>query len=447
MSDIPNLPSEFNYSRKKSTTMPTIQPFYKRYNADVTSVLPSGEFKFSIPPAQFTHFLPTDSYVGGILNFTVDNGGIVSVDGSAFSLFEKGRVTQGGILLDEISVGYGKLLHVINDCTRNYTDRQNDSIHLLAQSTAVLGTNASLGAYLTSLNGVNGTNATYALPFAFVIPSSLLGSMADYATPLGWMSAGNIELTFTLASQNNMFANYTAGGTITAVSISDMYFHSKEVKLPANIDQALMRSSMQPDGTIQIPAYQWRTFYKPSIPASVTSFEERFPITFSSVNFILWWCHNSAAQNSQTYRSQTSRPHHSINAWQFSINGELHPPIPIDNRSRNIMELARCYDFLSLSRGVGILDGTTYMNSADDNLVASDANTANITHKRTVRGFSLSKTNASGETAFDGLSLAGSQFSIRCTDKTAVNQVFDLYCAAYIDVIYVIRDGAINVVV
>ena len=180
---------------------------------------------------------------------------------------------------------------------------------------------------------------------------------------------------------------------------------------------------------------------------SVTSFEERFPITFSSVNFILWWCHNSAAQNSQTHRSQTSRPHHSINAWQFSINGELTPPIPIENRSRNIMELARCYDFLSLNKGVGILDGTTYMNPADDNLVVSDANTANITHKRTARGFSLSSTNSSGETNYDGRNLNGSQFSIRCSDKTAVNQAFDLYCAAYIDVIYVIRDGAISVVV
>jgi hypothetical protein len=106
-----------------------------------------------------------------------------------------------------------------------------------------------------------------------------------------------------------------------------------------------------------------------------------------------------------------------------------------------IVELQRAFDTLGTTKsGCGILDSTTYGDSADS-LLASDANTAAMTHKRTVYGIDLNRFNNSQETMLSGTSTIGQSVNLIINKSAVVAENSFIYGAVMYDVIYTVENG------
>ena len=437
---IQGIPLEMDFSENKVKTNVNLAPQLKKYLADRTSYVAGDDVQISIPTgrASTSILFPTDSFLNQTNSITLGaTAGVATIDGNALSIYERLQVQQGGTLEDTKYLN--RLMHVLNDVSRDYTDRQNDSINLLAQSVPVVGTNASLGCYFAGLNGKSYTQgATYTDNVSMVVPSGILGSFAMKALPLGEAWAQELKLILTIAPMNSIFATYSGAPDITDFTISNVAYFAKETILPRNIYAEVMRLN-----TLILPSYQWITDQK-TVGASVTSINESFAMQYASVNSVLFWFQNQAANNALAYRSITSRPHHGVQQWNLLLNGINYPSHSIEGKGMNLMSLAQAFDALSSTRGLGILDGNTYLGN-DSSLVAEDLNTSNSVHRRSVYALSLSRTNASSEFSYDGMDLRGGTFAINIPTKTAVAQAAVLYVACLIDVQYVFDSGTITV--
>ncbi len=83
---------------------------------------------------------------------------------------------------------------------------------------------------------------------------------------------------------------------------SNVAYFAKETILPRNIYAEVMRLN-----SLVLPSYQWITDQK-TIGANVTAINESFTMQYASVNSVLFWFQNQAANNALAYRSITSRP-------------------------------------------------------------------------------------------------------------------------------------------
>lgn len=435
-----SFPKELDYAKLKPASVSS-RPVIQRFRADLQSYAPTQVVRIEIPTAsRTTHLFPSDCFLEGKLVITQPNvtTGLLAIDGNVYSLFRRLSIYHGSNLL-ETQYYCGKLWHVLNDCQRGWSDRSQDSVAMLAGTTSALGTDNSTACYFSNLNGVAvPNNAATTYDFSFMLPSAIFGSMAGKAIPLGACNSASFYIELELETMNNMVCatNNTNNPAPTLITVQDVVFNAKVAVLPDDINNLLMSSVMN---RIVIPSTSWKVELK-SLSSGSGNFNDKFAFQLSSVNAFLFWFHNVAAQDSCVYRSMTSRPGHKVTSYQLNINGEVYPSDLITTRSRMIVELQRAFDTLGSTRsGCGILDGAIYSDSADS-LVASDAGTTTMAHKRSVYGIDLNRFNNSQETMLSGTSTIGQSVNL-IINKSGVAENCQIYGAVMYDVIYTVVDG------
>ena len=449
-----SFPKELNYSSIKPASVSS-RPIIQRFRADLQSYGPGDVARIEIPTsAATTHLFPSDTFLEGKLNITSD-ATTCFLDGNVYSCFQRMSIYHGSNLL-EVQYNCGRLWHVLNDAQRGFGDRGEDSVCKGANSAITGGqvtatnpaaayangqvcttsydvNNASYGA---SLCGQALANGAKTIDFCFQLPSALFGSMATKAIPLGACSASSFYIELEIASMNNMFVLSAGAPNLSLCTISDLVINTKVAQLPADVNNALMGSVQ---GNIILPATSWKVEQKTCVNGSA-SFNDKFAFQLSSVNAFLFWFQNTAAQNSLTHRSMTSRPGHKVQDYQLNINGDAYPTDVVRTRSRFMQELQRAFDNVgSIKGGSGILDFTLYSDLSTSE-VAGDVGTINAVHKRSVYGLDLNRFNNTQETLLSGTSTIGQSINL-IINKTAVAETANLYGAVMYDVIYTIMDG------
>lgn len=169
-----SFPKELDYARQKPASVSS-RPVIQRFRADLQSYAPTQVIRIEIPTsARTTHLFPSDCFIEGQLSVVQPNvvTGTLAVDGNVYSLFRRMSIFHGSNLL-ETQYYCGKLWHVLNDCQRGWSDRSQDSVAMINDSTTLVGTTASNAVYFSSLNGAAiPNNATTAFDFSFMLPSA-----------------------------------------------------------------------------------------------------------------------------------------------------------------------------------------------------------------------------------------------------------------------------------
>lgn len=435
---------ELDYGDQKPMSVSS-RPQIKRYPADNQSYAAGSIARFEISTRDSgCHIFPQDSYIEGKFGCTIATQD-ASVDGNAFSFIRSLKILHGSNQLEYVQHA-GRLWHVLNDVGRDHAARAGDSVCMLAASSAVLGTNASTGLYMSSLNGLALAAGAHTGYFSFVLPSSLFGSLATKAVPLDMCQASSFYIEIEFESANNMIASTTAGSVISAVSFSDLHYNAKVAILPADVNSLLLSTVAS---SLQLPALQYKTETK-SLAAIPSSFNDKFSFQVSSLNAFLFWHQVSASDGDADNRSMTSRTNNNISSYYLQINGEQYPSQPIVcedsggvRTGRDLMELRRAFDHLGHTSSFGILDTTNYSAAAVSVATAAEEkNTANITHKRWVGGIDTNRFNASQDTLLSGTNTQGSAINLVCSYNTLASRLATtLYAAAQYDVIFTVQDG------
>ena len=427
-------PKELNYSAMKPASVSS-RPIIQRFRADLQSYNPGDVARIEIPTsAATTHLFPSDTFLEGKLNITSDIATCL-LDGNIYSCFQRMSIYHGSNLL-EVQYNCGRLWHVLNDCQRGYSDRAEDSISKAAGSAQSGGADVNNGSYSCTLAGQALAAGARTWDFCFQLPSALFGSMATKAIPLGACSASSFYIELEISSLNNMFVLTAGAPALTLCTIADLVINTKVAQLPADVNNALMASVYN---SVVLPATSWKVEQKTCVAASA-SFNDKFAFQLSSVNAFLFWFQNTAAQNSLTYRSMTSRPAHKVQDYQLNINGDAYPTDVVRTRSRFIQELQRAFDNIgAIKGGSGILDFTLY-DDTPASTIAADTGVAAMPHKRCVYGLDLNRFNNTQDTLLSGTSTIGQSINL-IINKTAVNETANLYGAVMYDVIYTIQDG------
>ena len=145
-------PKELNYGAMKPASVSS-RPIIQRFRADLQSYNPGDVARIEIPTsAATTHLFPSDTVLEGKLNITSDIA-TCFIDGNIYSCFQRMSIYHGSNLL-EVQYNCGRLWHVLNDCQRGWSDRAEDGVSKLAQSTTLIGADANTSVYLSSLTGI-----------------------------------------------------------------------------------------------------------------------------------------------------------------------------------------------------------------------------------------------------------------------------------------------------
>ena len=108
------------------------------------------------------------------------------------------RILHGSGVCEDI-LNFGKLSHAIMDLQVNETERRGMCLtHLMSDTTLAGGQLYNSGAlgikfYSSDIANVGGTDSSYFYA-CLVLPSALLGSLAQKALPIGLMGASSLYL-------------------------------------------------------------------------------------------------------------------------------------------------------------------------------------------------------------------------------------------------------------
>jgi hypothetical protein len=365
------------------------------------------------------------------------------------------RVLHASTVLED-TLYCNRLWTVLYDIQVNESERRSDSI-----TKGVLDTNLLFNTTSTFNSGLFGQTVATRISaaassdsslydFSFVIPSALLGTLAQKALPLSLLGSSSIYLEFELAPLNVAFVNQlsvaTANGTLNSYTIQDIYYNAKVSVLPNEVEMALIQST---GGIINLPAVAYKCEQK-SIAAAATAFNDKFSFQFSSLkNFIFWVQNQATAGGDITKRSVSSRPKANITDFYLNINGELYPTQTISGACRHYQELMRSFDMLTDTNSGGIITYSNYTNdtstSATD-IITTVADTTwmqSTAQKRWVSGVDLDKFNHSSDTLMSGTSTIGQMLSLVVNMSTA-NEALNLYGAVMYDVLFHIEQGQLT---
>ena len=445
-----SLPKQLNLSTNKPLSAQA-QPSINRYRADNSSYSNKDTIRIEIPTGRLGQYaFPNDCFLEGRIKINASCGAVatdVYLDQSILSIFNRIRVLHGSTVLED-TLHVNKLWTAIMDVQMNESERRSATInYLISDTTAAGGGNTynagNMGLKVMTMlaNAVSADSGLY--DFCIVIPSAVIGSLAQKALPLGLMSASSLYLELELADVNIPFVTVSNGtATINSFTVQDIYYNVKSVSLPADINSALVDTL---GSHVELPAFAYKTDLK-AMSAGASTFSDKFPFNFSSVKSFYFWHQNQvSANNALTKRSVTARTKAGLNDYFLNINGISYPGQTISNLSRMYQELVRSFDGLIDTNFGGILSYRTFGN--DDLTTAQDvflANPSSINEKRFIAGIDLDRFNHSSDTLNSGTSTIGQILSLVANYSAGVGEALNLYGAVMYDVIYVLENGQLS---
>jgi len=452
------LVKSLNYASNKPISA-SGKPEILRFRSDNSEYKSGDVIRIEIPTGrQGQHLFPQDSYIEAAftVNCTSTAASSVFVDGSAYSFFKRLRVIHGSSVLED-TLYSNRLWNALYDVQRNEIERSGDKVNLLVYGQTpngnsltkldAIGAPADQAALVTILNNrfvtinennavvtanlksksmlgrqittTNANNTDYpiagAIDFTFVLPSAVLGCLAQKALPLSLCGASSLYLELELESASQVFSAFDANVVtgINSYTLKNIYYNAKVTQLPYDIEKLVIEST---GGIINLPATGYKGELK-SIVKNATTFNDKFSFQHSSVKNFLFFMQNSASANGALGAlSLTQRPRVNLSEWNLLINGEAFPSQTINTLSKMYTELLRSYDMLTDSNAGGILDYDCYNapNGADENAQKADDVYATLVFKRFLAGVDMDRYNHSSDTLMSGTNTIGNTINLNC---------------------------------
>jgi len=456
------LVKSLNYASNKPISA-SGKPEILRFRSDNGEYKSGDTIRIEIPTGrQGQHLFPQDSYIEAALTVnctTVTAASSVFVDGSAYSFFRRIRVLHGSNVLED-TLYSNRLWNALYDVQRNESERSGDKVNLLVYgqtptynnltNLANIGAAADTEALIPILDAriatINANNAIVnnnfisdykskvmlgrqiattvganvdlpaagAIDFTFVLPSAVLGCLAQKALPLSLCGASSIYLELELESPSIVFSAFNANVTgINSYTLKNIYYNAKVTQLPYDIEKLVIEST---DGIINLPATGYKGELK-SIIKNATTFNDKFSFQHSSVKNFLFFMQNSTSANGALRTlSLTQRPRVNLSEWNLLINGEAFPSQTINTISKMYTELLRSYDMLTDTNAGGILDYDCYNapNGADEAAQLANDIYTTLVFKRFLAGIDMDRFNHSSDTLMSGMNTVGNTINLNC---------------------------------
>lgn len=459
-----NLPPSLNLGDVKKSAIPNCKSSFQRIRSDNATYGAGDVVRIEIPCGRKGDYLHgQDSFLE--FKFTPTfavTAGSMSIDANAYSIFKSLKVYHGSNLLINQQFS-NRLWNALFDAQVSGSQRQGKTCNLAIATDTVMSRSSNLyGIVLTSAS-------TYGC--SFVLPCSLIGSLSDKATPLGWMGASSIYIELeieamsriiTTRTSNNVLigavgGNTTANPTLTSFVLKDIYYNAKISQLDPMYDDLLLKQfGGQP---ILIPGVDYRGEMK-TISASASAFNDKFSFQLSSVKFLLWWLTNSSTANGNVSTATAYNYNQAISQRQcgvckeyfLTMNGSQFPATPIsmsigsDTTDTNMQygavafnHLLRAFNQNSTIDGGGVLCKTLY--AEKNSTIATDDTTA----RRFIGAIDLDRFDSGQDRYMQGLNTVGQNFCLNVAWDTAPAEAQNLYAFVQYDCAYELVDGLLNV--
>jgi len=414
------LVSKLDYAKNKPISA-SGKPEILRFRSDNSEYKSGDIIRIELATGrQGMHLFPQDSYIEAAftVNCKTDTAAsAVILDGSAYSFFKRIRVLHGSNVLED-TLYSNRLWNALYDVQRNQSERKGDTINLLVNPLDITSvTTASefglLGRHVATTIATADYPLAGAIDFTFVLPSAILGCMAQKALPLSLCGASSIYLELELESAAVAFTGTEEVNlqSINSFTLKNIYYNAKVVQLPYDIEKLVIEST---DGIINLPCTAYKGELK-TIASNTTSFNDKFAFRHSSVkNFLFFMQNGASAAGALTSLSITQRPRMNLKEWNLMLNGEAFPSQTINTLSKMYTELMRSYDMLTDTNAGGILDYNLYdaSNGANAGAQLTEDELATAVFKRFVAGVDLDRFNHSSDTLMSGTNTVGQTINL-----------------------------------
>jgi hypothetical protein len=347
------------------------------------------------------------------------------------------RVLHGSNVLED-TLYPNRLWNAIYDIQRESTQRYGDTINLLVANNNDLEYGRSFGAT------ANGTNNTALFNFSFVLPSAVLGCLAEKAIPLSLCGASSIYLELELESVTQCFVGTDAHVTaLNKFTLSNIYYNAKVSILPYDIEKLIIEST---GGIINLHAIAYKGELK-TISAGATSFNDKFAFQYSSIkNFMFMLQNSTSANGTVTSLGITQRPRCALKEFYILLNGEAYPSQPINSLSKMYMELLRSFDMISDTKSGGYLDYDNYdaPNGADETAQLANDVFATISLKRFIGGIDFDRFNHSSQTLMSGTNTVGNTVNLNLLFDTGLKTNTTVYAFVMYDLNIKLQGGLLQ---
>ena len=101
--------------------------------------------------------------------------------------------------------------------------------------------------------GQNGNSSTFS--FSFILPSAILGTLAQKALFLSLMGASSIYLNIEFEQAQVVFTSIENTNAVNYYTISEFYYNAKITKLPFDVELSLINSV---NGKIIMPGVSYK---------------------------------------------------------------------------------------------------------------------------------------------------------------------------------------------
>lgn len=436
-----SLPKEYNFSTKPNSASCT--PQILRFRSQNSSYSSGDTIRIEIPTGRngmylYGHSSVIEGKVKLNLQGTAGNAGGTlgaQIDQSVYSMFRRVRLLHSNETLTD-TLYCNRLWSAIYDLQKSISSRQGDTIHKLVSSTdKTQGVTFRTAAIAI---GNRDNHVTEEIDFAFCLPNSLIGTMADKALPLSRMGASNMVLELELDSALRVFKAEATSATAAAVAsinytISEIYLNTKISILSPDVEQDLINTT---GGLIIIPGIDYKGEQK-VISANATTFNDKFAFNFSSVkNFLFWNGNQTTCDGAIDTNAITSRPFCRLKEYYLTLNGVQYPSQPIQNPSMMYINLLRAYDGVTCSQFSGIIGKTNYIEGTGNN---------DSVVGRFIGGIDLDRfNNGSHDVLITGTSTIGQNMNLVQTFSTAATVALNTYGFCMYDVLYRLEGGLLK---
>jgi hypothetical protein len=457
MSQVINFPTSMNLSSVKETAEPTMRGDFMAFGSQNQVYGARDMIKIPIPNASNVWLHGNDSFLSFRVKITgVATGGILSLDGSCYSIIKNARLVHAGNILVEQNE-CGRLWNALFDLQVSGADRASKEItHGVYDDIQISRSSGLFGTVVT--------NDKY-LYFSFPLPMSIVGTLAEKSFPLGALSTGmmleldvedlNKMVTTRVPSALTVGAQTTPTAlTLTSIQIDQIYYHAKVSNV--GIYNNILMSALGP--SVVIPGVEYR-HDKKEVPAGTNALTTNFSFPLKSAKSILFWLTNSATANGNMTGNATNFRLNSaitqrgvggnLKNYYISVDGVSFPSLPIDasagsnltlnvrggiNGSIPFQQLLRCFNLNSSISGGGVLSHAVYNNELST--WADDAYT-----KRAILGIDLDRGSNDGDKYFQGINIQNSTLSLRVEWNTGPTESQIMYAYVMHDVGFVIENG------
>ena len=371
---------------------------------------------------------------------TVGGTGDITLDGSAYALFQRLTILSGGAVLEDI-VEYGNMVQLYMDNGMGTDKRQSDGNMLL-------GTASTTGGIIR--NGIvipAGTSYNFCIP----IVSGILGSQGSTKyLPVGAILS-DLRMEIQLANAANAVINTSA--TPAAWSITEANLMLSVIELDSEV-QNMIDAATGGKYYISSESYKW---YSNTIASGSTQDSVLIPARFASVKGLIGSFRPVSNQSNYlaaTISARTNPFFHASNmcSVQFAIGSALYPNSPIRSSQEVYAEVVKYF------HSMGNLYASSSINQSSFNIAADAADNASAASNATVATyytsigtgcFAINLDNVANrsDVMSSGLNTLTSNIILNMTYGTTPNEANRLDVYAHIDMVLAIENGIFSVIV